>query len=148
LRCEVKGVSNAVLDSGAGDGTSIPMHSVDQSPRKLVLFLAALGLLAAAGCGVSYPVDVKVEVTGQGGLEKAVVAVYVTGQPAPEQETLPYETSAVISQKGESVTAEATMVDGKPGHKLTIRILENEDVVASETSEDPGLTLTATWAPE
>lgn len=124
------------------------MDTVDPSPRNLVLLLAVLGLLVGAGCGVSYPVEVKVEVTGQGGLEKAMVAVYVTGQAAPEQETLPFETGATIAQKGEAVTVEATMVNGQPGHKLTIRILRNEDVVASETSEDPGLTLTASWAPE
>jgi len=137
-----------VLDSEAADGTSIPMCAIDPRTRSLVLSLAALVLLVAAKCGVTYPVEVKVEVTGQGGLEQAMVAVYVTGQAAPEQKTLPYETGAVIAQKGESVTVEATMVDGRAGHRLTIRILRNDDVVASETSEDPGLALTANWAPE
>ncbi len=137
-----------MLDSEAVDGTSILMHAADPSPRKLLLLLAVLSLLVAAGCGVSYPVEVKVEVTGQGGLEKAMVAVYVTNQPALEQQELPFETGATIAQKGEAVTVEATMVDGRPGHKLTIQILRNDDVVASETSEDPGLTLTASWAPE
>ncbi|UCG44299.1 MAG: hypothetical protein JSU73_06770 [candidate division WOR-3 bacterium] len=124
------------------------MRAVGPRLRNPLQLMAPLVLLVIGGCGVSYPVEVKVEVLGQAGLEKAMVAVYVTTQTAPEQQDLPFETGATIARKGESVTAEASMVDGKPGHKLTIRILRNEELVASETAEDPGLTLTATWAPE